>query len=142
MKIANVKGLGELVFNNVAGPMLLKKCCSELYFVSDEEKDYYQKSFALSIQYKGFLKATLSSLRNTILKTKKAMEGYYAVANNKLPLLVIWGTIDKTMPFYQHERLMEVCPHAELKVYEGSGHIFLFDQGEQTTADILEFLEK
>ncbi len=140
MKISKVPGLGELIFNNVAGPMLLKKTTSELYYVNDEEKDYYQRSFAGPIQYKGFLKATLSSLRHTILRTDLAMEGYKKVAENKLPLLVIWGTIDKTMPYYQIERMKEVCPHAEFITYENSGHIFLFDEGDRTCKDILAFL--
>ena len=140
MKISKVPGLGELIFNNVAGPMLLKKTTSELYYVNDEEKDYYQRSFAGPIQYKGFLKATLSSLRHTILRTDLAMEGYKKVAENKLPLLVIWGTIDKTMPYYQIERMKAVCPHAEFITYENSGHIFLFDEGDRTCKDILAFL--
>ena len=40
------------------------------------EKDYYEKSFADAIIYKGFLRCTLSSLRNTILKTDKTILGY------------------------------------------------------------------
>ena len=141
MKISKVPGLGELIFNNVAGPMLLKKTTSELYYVSDDEKDYYQRSFAGPIQYKGFLKATLSSLRHTILRTDLAMEGYRVVAKNNLPLLVIWGTIDKTMPYYQIDRLKETCPNAKFITYENSGHIFLFDEGERVNKDILDFLK-
>lgn len=142
MKVAKCPGLGELVFYNIAGPMLLKKTTSELYYVSDEEKDYYQRSFAGPIQYKGFLKATLSSLRHTILRTDLAMIGYEKVAEDKLPMLVIWGTIDKTMPYYQIDRMKEVCPHAQFITYENSGHIFLYDQGDKTNHDILEFLRK
>ena len=141
MKISKVPGLGELIFNNVAGPMLLKKTTSELYYVNDAEKDCYQRSFAGPIQYKGFLKATLSSLRHTILRTDLAMEGYRVVANNNLPLLVIWGTIDKTMPYYQIDRLKEICPNAKFITYENSGHIFLFDEGERVNKDILDFLK-
>ena len=140
MKLANIKGLGEFIFYNIAGPMLLKKSNSELYNVSEDEKDYYQRNFAKAMVYKGFLKATLSSLRNTILRTDIAMEGYRAVARDNLPLLVIWGTIDKTMPYYQSDRLKEVCPNVKLITYENSGHIFLFDEGEKATKDILDFI--
>ena len=96
----------------------------------------------MHIQYKGFLKATLSSLRHTILRTDLAMEGYRKVAEDKLPMLVIWGTIDKTMPYYQIDRMKEVCPHAQFITYENSGHIFLYDEGDKTNSDILEFLAK
>ena len=140
MKISKLKGVGTLVFNGVAGAMLLKKCSSELYNVSDDEKDYYQRSFGDAYKYKGFLKSTLSSLRNTILNTKESMKGYEAVGALNIPLLCIWGTIDKTMPYYQHTRLLEVCKQTVLIAYENSGHIFLFDEGERTANDILEFL--
>lgn len=140
MKISKIKGIGELVFYKVAGKLLLKKCASELYFSDDNQKDYYQRNFADAMRYKGFLKSTLSSLRNTILKTDKAMEGYRLAAQNNLPVLCIWGDIDKTMPYYQSRRLMEICPDMKLVTYKGSGHIFVFDQGQQTAKDILEFI--
>ena len=91
----------------------------------------------MGCKYKGYLRCTLSSLRNTILRTDVTIKGYEAVGAQKLPLLVIWGDIDRTMPFYQHERLLEVCPQAELHMLEGYGHTFLFDD-RKVTMDIIE----
>ena len=36
------------------------------------------------------------------------------------------------MPYYQHERLLRAVPQVEPITYEGSGHIFLFDEGGKT----------
>ena len=44
------------------------------------------------------------------------------------------------MPYYQSERFKEVCPDAKLITYEKSGHIFVYDEGERTAKDVLEFL--
>lgn len=140
MKICKVKGIGDFIFNNIAGMMLLKKCASELYHVDESEKDYYMRSFADAFIYKGFLKCTLSSLRNTILNTKETMKSYRVAGESEVPMLCIWGTIDKTMPYYQHKRLLETCKQVKLITYENSGHIFLFDEGEKTANDILEFI--
>lgn len=141
MKLTAIPGLGTPIFNIVAKRTLLTKCASELKYSLDE-KDYYMKSFAESSKYKGFLRCTLSSLKNTILKTDETIKGYEAITGQNVPLMVVWGTADKTMPYYQHTRMLEVCPHAELVTYEGSGHIFLFDEGERTNETVLPFLKK
>lgn len=139
MKLCKIKGIGELVFYNIAGKLLLTKCASELYHSTDEDKDYYMRKFADAAQYKGFLRCTLSSLRNTILKTKKATDYYKKVGKTDMPILCIWGDIDKTMPYYQHERLLEVCKQTRLITYKNSGHVFLFDEGEKCACDVLDF---
>lgn len=141
MKLCKIKGFGEFLFYNVAGKILLKKCASEMYFSPEEDKNEYMRLFADAAQYKDFLKCTLSSLRNTILRTDIAIKGYKEVAKNGIPVLCIWGTADKTMPYYQHERLLEVCPQTKLITYENSGHIFLYDEGERTADDVLEFIK-
>lgn len=139
MKLCQIKGLGELLFYNIAGKLLLKKCASEMYYSSGKEKDRYIEKFADAVKYKGFLRCTLLSLRNTILQTQKVTDYYKIVGKTDIPILCIWGTIDKTMPYYQSARFTEVCKNAKLVTYENSGHIFLFDEGERCAADLLAF---
>ena len=74
------------------------------------------------------------------MRTDKTILGYKAVAQSGIPFLCIWGRLDKTMPYYQTQRLLEVCPDVKLITYEKSGHIFVYDEGERTAADILDFL--
>ncbi len=105
-----------------------------------DEIDGFMRKFAYALQYKGFVRCTLSSLRNTILATERATEAYAATAAQGLPLLCIWGEEDKTMPIYQAERLQEVCPQVQLVRFPGSGHIFVFDEGERTAEVALPFL--
>lgn len=139
MKLCSAPIIGDAVFSIIGGKTLLKNSCKELKY-SVRQKDYYLRSFAKSIKYKGFTKCTLSSLRNTILNTKETVKGYYSVNEQNIPMLVIWGTDDKTMPYYQIEKMKEICPNAEYHTFEGSGHIFLFDEGERTMEIVLNFI--
>lgn len=141
MKLCRTKGLGEFVFYKVAGKFLLTGCAKELIY-SPHEKDGYIRLFAHAAAYKGFLRSTLSSLRNTILKTQKCTVNYIKASESGVPILCIWGTNDRTMPYYQSARFKEVCPNAKLIAYEGSGHIFLYDEGERTANDVINFLRQ
>ena len=141
MKLCKVPVVGDFIFKNVAGKMLLKRCATELLY-SENDVDYYVRSFAKAARYKGFLDCTLSSLRETILKTNLATEKYKIVGATNIPVLCIWGTSDKTMPYYQSERLKEVVPRVKLVTYEKSGHIFVFDEGEKTSKDVLKFIKE
>lgn len=141
MKLTSAPVLGNLLFDIIGGKTLLKKCASELKYVPQEEIDYYMRSFADSAKYKGMEKCTLSSLRHTILNTTTATEGYKSVHRQNIPMLVIWGTDDRTMPYYQIERMKEICPHAQYETFEGSGHVFLFDEGERTMNTVVPFLK-
>lgn len=142
MRLCSAPLLGDILFSIIGGGTLLKKCASELIYSDADVEKYYMESFAYSIKYKGFHQCTLSSLRNTILNTKETVKGYYSVAQQKVPMLVIWGTIDKTMPYYQIDRMKEICPHAQYETFEGSGHIFLFDEGERTMNIVIPFIKE
>ncbi|MBQ4364754.1 MAG: alpha/beta hydrolase [Clostridia bacterium] len=140
MKLANIRGIGGVIFNAIGEKTLLTKCASEATHVLQDEIDGFMRKFAYALQYKGFVRCTLSSLRNTILATEKATEAYAATAAQGLPLLCVWGEEDRTMPIYQAERLQEVCPQVQLVRFPGSGHIFVFDEGERTADAVLPFL--
>ncbi|MBQ6381384.1 MAG: alpha/beta hydrolase [Clostridia bacterium] len=139
MKMCKIPGFGKWIFSKIGAKSLFNGCAREIIY-SKEEIDDYQRQFAYSLQYKGFVEATFSSLIHTILDTEHTVQAYKAVAKTSLPMLVIWGTADKTMPYYQIERMKEICPQATYITYEGSGHIFLYDEGERTYKDISNWL--
>lgn len=131
MKLANIPVLGEIMFGIAGGKILLKNSCSELIY-SKDEADGYMRSFGKSIRYKGFVSSTLSSLRNTILKPDITIANYKETARHAIPVCTIWGTADKTMPYYQSRQMKEILPNMTLYTFEDSGHIFLYDEGERT----------
>ncbi|MCR5484812.1 MAG: alpha/beta hydrolase [Clostridiales bacterium] len=131
MRAANIPVVGELMFKTIGGKVLIRNSCSELIYSKDEADDYMRK-FADSSKYKGFLRGTLSSLRNTLMKWDDCIPNYEKVAENKTPVCIIWGTGDKTMPFYQSEQMKEILKDCSFYTFDGSGHIFLYDEGERT----------
>lgn len=141
MKLAKTKGIGTMFFKAFGGKALVKKCASEMIYSGAEVKKDYEEKFARSFQYKGVLDATLSSMRDTILAFDVARKGYEGTAKSNVPVLTIWGTADKTMPYYQAETMQKVLPNMRLVTYENSGHIFLYDEGERTMNDVMPFLQ-
>lgn len=77
MKLCDIPGLGNFIFKNVAGKMLLKRCATELLYSTDDI-DYYVRSFADAAQYKGFWTARFRRFekqfltRNTQQKNTKS----------------------------------------------------------------------
>lgn len=139
MKMANKPLLGEIMFKTLGGKLLLKGSCSELIY-SKEQTGYYLEKFAQGAMYKGFLRSTLSSLRNTLMRPDITVPNYKEVAKNEIPVCTLWGTADKTMPYYQSKQLLSIFPDMHFYTFDGSGHIFLFDEGERTCNIIFDEL--
>ncbi len=140
MKLCSAPVLGRCLFKMIGKNVLLKRCANEMIY-HENEKDDFMRNFAYCAKYKGFIESTRSSLKNTIVNTEVDVKGYYSVAKQKIPTLCIWGTADKTMPYYQMKRFQEIYPDARFVTFEGSGHIFLYDESERTMDIVLPFIE-
>ena len=141
-KMCRIPVIGPAIFRVVAPYFIISKCADELRVASDYERDRYILRFTDFARYKGYMRALASSLSDCILDYGTSMEAYRAVAASNVPMLVIWGTEDHTMPYYQMERMRQVCPNAEYMTYEGAYHMFVFDEAERTMRDISAWLER
>lgn len=141
MKLCSAPVLGKALFKIIGKSVLVKRCAGEMIY-SKDEKDEFMRKFAFCAQYKGFIESTRLSLKNTIINTKEDVKGYFAIAEQKIPTLCIWGTADKTMPYYQLKRFEEIYPDANFVTFDGSGHIFLYDEDEKTMEAVLPFLSE
>ena len=140
MKLANIPLLGELIFKVAGVKLSMNGCAKELIHSDEETRDNFVRQFAYTTQYKGMGRCLLSCLRHTILNTEHDTENYRKFAEHHIPTLVMWGTEDATMPYYQMARIQEVLPEATFVTLEGSGHIFLYDEGDLTMQSVLPFL--
>lgn len=130
--------IGDFIFAFWGDKVLFKNCTREF---KHADTDLYLEKLAETLKYKGFCRCTLSSLRHTILKTKKATRFFEQAAKHGIPALCLWGKDDITMPFYMSERFREVMPGAEFHELDGSGHIFVYDETEKAVKYTLPFLE-
>lgn len=141
MKLCSAPVLGKALFKIIGKSVLVKRCAGEMIY-SPDEKDDFMRNFAYCAKYKGFIESTRQSLKNTIINTDVDVKGYFSIAEQRIPTLCIWGTIDKTMPYYQMKRFQEIYPDAQFVTFEGSGHIFLYDEEEKTMDIVLPFLDE
>ena len=141
MKICQIPGFGKAFFKTFGGRILLGHCSGELKNTSQEDKDYYIRYYADCAKYKGFVSSTYSSLINCILNTKEDTEGYKSVNAQNIPVRVVWGTDDHTMPYYQIDRMKEILPNAEYITLEDSGHDFVYDEGDKAADAVIPFFK-
>lgn len=140
MRISKLPILGDFIFRYLAPKKMLKGIAAEILY-STLEKDYYTEQFANSIIYKGFSKSLLSSLRNIVLKPEITVPMFKSLSKNKVSVVAIWGTADKTMPYYQSNELKEIVENIVFYTFEASGHLFIFDEGKRTLDVVLPELK-
>lgn len=140
MRLAQIPLLGGFIFRCFGARILTKGCASELHHSPAEVAEDYRDQFAYCTQFRGMMPAVLSSLRHTILNFKENRKGYDGTAQSGVPVLVLWGTIDRTMPYYQAATMQKVLPDMRLVTLEDSGHVFLYDEQERTMHYTLPFL--
>lgn len=141
MRLARIKGLGEFLFA-LAKHRQERACAAEMLKSGAAAQEEYRKKYSYYAQFKGLRRSTLSSLRYTLSDFDSSARAYDEVGKKRFPVLIIWGTEDKTMPYYQSAETLKKIPRAKLVTYEGSGHIFLYDEGERTSADVLDFIRE
>ncbi len=58
----------------------------------------------------------------------------------RMPVLLVWGTADRLIPFTVAERIREEMPHAQLVAIEGGSHLAIVERRRETVPAILRFL--
>ncbi len=69
------------------------------------------------------------------------IETYERINRLDLPVLLIWGRYDTTVPFYQHNLLCEAMPKAEFHAIENCGHIPHYEKPGIVNPILLQFLQ-
>ena len=103
-------------------------------------QEEYQILFNEQFQYKGYIEALLSTLRNFNLFS--VLEMYSSIGQTQKPVLAIWGKLDGVVPFSGSEILKQAIPRAELVVIEEGTHDITYRQPSQVSKAIVNFLLK
>jgi pimeloyl-ACP methyl ester carboxylesterase len=67
---------------------------------------------------------------------------YQRVASTKMPVLLIWGEKDQTVPFERNELVRRAIPSAEFHPIAGAAHLPILEQARLTDSLILAFLAR
>lgn len=138
LKAMKLPGLAEAVFGLVGSESLLKSAAKD--FFDPELVGMFLDKYKVQMQYKGFKRAILSTIRNNMLGS--FIESYKAVGKMDKPVLLVWGRNDTTVPFVHSDDLRAAMPQAEFHVIEDCGHIPHYEKPGEFNPILLEFLKK
>lgn len=138
LKAMKLPGIAEAIFGLVGSESLLKSAAKD--FFDPELVGHFIERYKVQMQYKGFKRAILSSIRNNMLGS--FIESYKSVGKMDKPVLLVWGRNDTTVPFVHSDDLRAAVSQAEFHVIENCGHIPHYEKPEEFNPILLEFLRR
>ncbi|MCE9647670.1 MAG: alpha/beta hydrolase [Chloroflexi bacterium] len=138
LNFAKIPILSELALGLLGSGNMVKNIASDLFDSSMVRQ--FQAQYRIQMQYKGFKRAILSTIRNGLLDSFE--DTYIRVGSLRKPTLLFWGRNDSTVPFDHSRIIQNALPHAEFHVIENCGHIPHFEKPEIVNPILAEFLSK
>ena len=138
LKVVTMPGLGELLLGLFGSASMVRGIAADLF--TPKLVAEFQARYKIQMQYQGFKRAILSTMRNGMLGS--FTNTYIRTGNLKKPTLLFWGRHDRTVPFEQSAEILKALPHAEFQVIENCGHIPHYENPEAVNPILLEFLER
>jgi len=108
-------------------------------FVHPERYPDWVSRYESQMRYKGFRRSILETQRHDVF-TKPA-RSFQALARSDIPMLVIWGKEDHTVPISFSDTIRAVFPRAEFHVIAGAGHLPHIEQAAIVDSILFKFLE-
>ena len=137
LKLMEVPLLGELLMGFFGRQTLIKGIAADFY---DEELiAHFTAQFMPQLNYQGFERAILMTLRNDALRN--SLSTYRKVGKLGIPKLLVWGRDDKTVPYDQAANVVASLPGVRFHTIENSGHIPHYEDVDQVNPIILDFLK-
>jgi len=128
--------IGEVAFSLVGNGKLIEEIAAD--FFDQKEIEVYLKRYKEQMQYKGFKRALLSTIRNGMLQD--FTEEFKKIGHLGKDVLIIWGKEDKAVPYEHLDMFLKEIPNAEHLLIENSGHIPHYEHPEEVNSEIISFL--
>src|SRR5215216_2341508 len=138
LKAAAMPIVGEAIISLFRSDGRVKNIASNL--LDRELVGHFQDRYIASMQFKGFKRGILSSIRNGMLDS--FLKTYERVGKMDKPVLLFWGRNDPTVPFKHSDTLRAALPNVEFHVIENCGHIPHYEKPEEVNPILLDFLRK
>jgi pimeloyl-ACP methyl ester carboxylesterase len=135
-RLVSLPGLGEFLIGLFAN-MIASNQPGDFYL--PEKFPGYPGQFLPQMQYQGFKRAILSTLR--VGPLNELTETYRRVGAQGRPVLLVWGTQDKVVPFKLSEKAWQILPQAEFHAIDQAGHIAHYERPEVVNPLLIEFLK-
>ncbi len=136
LKLVSMPGVGEALLSLGGGSYLVKRMATD--FFDKKLVEQFKQLYRTQMQFKGFRRAILSTLRNRMLES--FIEEYRQVGRLGTPTLLLWGRYDTTVPLWHSDELCTAIPQAEFHAIDDCSHIPHYEKPEETNALLQEFL--
>ena len=138
VKVLKLPFMAEAILSLVGGEPFVKSIAKD--FFDPKLVEHFQAQYRVQMQYKGFLRAILSSARNGMLES--FLDIYRQVGKIGKPVLLFWGRNDQTVPFEHSDDLRAAIPNMKFHVIENCGHIPHYEKPDEFNPILLEFLKR
>jgi pimeloyl-ACP methyl ester carboxylesterase len=137
LRLLQIPVLGEVFFSMVGESMFRQLAGNDFYDPAHIEQ--FADQFMLQMPFKGFRRSLLSTMRSDILAQGELV--YKKLGKMDIPVLLVWGEQDQTVPFEHSKRLVEVVPQVEFHPIPKSGHIPHYEHADQVNPILMGFLK-
>ncbi|GAB4528010.1 MAG: alpha/beta fold hydrolase [Anaerolineales bacterium] len=131
-------GLGERLFTLVGEERLVQSIASD--FFDPALVAAFIERYRPQMQYRGFVRAILSTMREGMVGDFSAV--YRQVGALGLPVLLLWGAHDATVPIAHSQILQAAIPQAQFHLIPRSGHIPHYERPEAVNPLLADFLSR
>ncbi len=138
LKVAKIPFVAESILGLVGSDRLVQSIADD--FFDPAFVEHFLSKYKVQLQYKGFRRAILSTIRNNMLGS--FMDIYQGLGKMDKQVLLFWGRNDNTVPFEHSHNLRAALPNAQFHVIENCGHIPHYEKPEEVNPILLEFLRK
>lgn len=135
----NVPVIGELMMAVFVEPIILPSAQPDDFYQPEHFPDWEEK-YRVQLQYKGFRRAILSTIRN--LLDMDPVQGLQALEKAGIPVLLIWGEEDQSISREDMDRVRAILTEVEFHTVPEAGHLSHYERPAIVNPIISFFIEK
>ncbi len=137
-RIMKIPFINKLIFRYAGSKLLASKITNDL--LHPERYPKFEISYKEQMEYRGFLRAILSTMLK--LDMESAQATYERIGKSSIPVLLIWGELDETIPYHVHQQICDAIPQIEFHSIQKAKHLPHFEQSDEVNEILLKFLQK
>lgn len=107
-------------------------------FLHPEHFPDWVARYRVQMRYKGFRHGILQTERGDVFK--RPAKSFTTLARSTIPILILWGNADRTVPFSNSDAIRSAFPRAELHAIDGAAHLPQIEQAATVDTILVRFL--
>jgi pimeloyl-ACP methyl ester carboxylesterase len=131
-------GVGEWLMRTWYLPKLAGSQLED--FPHPERVPGWAERFQPQMRYDGFGRAILSTMRHVI--PESSLPDFQKLGKAGLPVLLVWGEADKTVPYAQHAAVQRAIPQAQFISLPATGHLPVVEEPALTDPQLAAFFKR